>query len=97
MTTKPFTRKLLFWCAGALGVLLLAWLALREPVQMASVAPVTRGPLEQSFTEEGKTRIQQRYVIAAPLAQRIDKRQQQRRHQTDYAKDTRIDVHDSDA
>ena len=68
MTTKPFTRKLLFWCAGALGVLLLAWLALREPVQMASVAPVTRGPLEQSFTEEGKTRIQQRYVIAAPLA-----------------------------
>ena len=32
------------------------------------MAPVTRGPLEQSFTEEGKTRIQQRYVIAAPLA-----------------------------
>ena len=68
MTSNPFSRKLLFWCAGALGVLLLAWLALREPVQMASVAPVTRGPLEQSFTEEGKTRIQQRYVIAAPLA-----------------------------
>ncbi len=68
MTPNPFSRKLLFWCAGALGVLLLAWLALREPVQMASVAPVTRGPLEQSFTEEGKTRIQQRYVIAAPLA-----------------------------
>ncbi len=68
MTPNPFTRKLLFWCAGALGVLLLAWLALREPVQMASVAPVSRGPLEQSFTEEGKTRIQQRYVIAAPLA-----------------------------
>mgnify|MGYP003827688829 FL=1 len=68
MTPNPFSRKLLFWCAGALGVLLLAWLALREPVQMASVAPVSRGPLEQSFTEEGKTRIQQRYVIAAPLA-----------------------------
>lgn len=68
MTPNPFSRKLLIWCAGALGVLLLAWLALREPVQMASVAPVTRGPLEQSFTEEGKTRIRERYVIAAPLA-----------------------------
>ena len=68
MTPKPFSRKILIWCAGALGVLLLAWLALREPVQMVSVAPVTRGALEQSFTEEGKTRIQQRYVIAAPLA-----------------------------
>ena len=40
MTSNPFSRKLLFWCAGALGVLLLAWLALREPVQMAGSAPV---------------------------------------------------------
>ena len=61
-------RKILFWSLGALALIVLTWLALREPVQMASVAPVARGPLEQAFAEEGKTRIRQRYVIAAPLA-----------------------------
>jgi HlyD family secretion protein len=61
-------RKIVFWSLGALALIVLTWLALREPVQMASVAPVVRGPLEQAFAEEGKTRIRQRYVIAAPLA-----------------------------
>lgn len=66
MNASP--RKIVFWSAGLLALVVLAWLALREPVQMASVAQVRRGPLEQAFTEEGKTRIQQRYVITAPLA-----------------------------
>jgi HlyD family secretion protein len=66
MNASP--RKILFWSAGAIALAVLAWQAMREPVQMASVAPVTRGPLEQSFLEEGKTRLKQRYVITAPLA-----------------------------
>lgn len=66
MNASP--RKIVFWSAGLLALVVLAWLAMREPVQMASVAQVRRGPLEQAFTEEGKTRIQQRYVITAPLA-----------------------------
>ena len=66
MNASP--RKIVFWSAGVLALVVLAWLAMREPVQMASVAQVRRGPLEQAFTEEGKTRIQQRYVITAPLA-----------------------------
>ncbi len=65
MNASP--RKILFWSAGAIALAVLAWLAMREPVQMASVAPVSRGPLEQSFLEEGKTRLKQRYVITAPL------------------------------
>ncbi len=68
MKTKLSPRKILFWSAGGVALLVLAWLATREPVQMASVARVGRGPLEQSFTEEGKTRLKQRYVVTAPLA-----------------------------
>lgn len=64
---KP-TRQQILWAAGAAALALLAWLALREPVQMASVARVARGPLEQSFVEEGKTRIKQRYLVTAPVA-----------------------------
>ena len=66
MNASP--RKVLFWSAGAIALAVLAWLAMREPVQMASVAQVSRGPLEQSFLEEGKTRLKQRYVVTAPLA-----------------------------
>ena len=68
MKTILLPRKLVFWSAGGLALLVLVWLAMREPVQLASVATVHRGALEQSFTEEGKTRIQQRYIITAPLA-----------------------------
>lgn len=68
MTMNASPRKVLFWSAGAIALAVLAWLAMREPVQMASVAQVSRGPLEQSFLEEGKTRLKQRYVVTAPLA-----------------------------
>ena len=68
MTTNALPRKILFWSAGAIALAVLAWQAMRDPVQMASVVPVSRGPLEQSFLEEGKTRLKQRYVITAPLA-----------------------------
>ena len=68
MKMNAAPRKIVFWSAGVLALFVLAWLAMREPVQMASVAQVLRGPLEQAFTEEGKTRIQQRYVVTAPLA-----------------------------
>jgi HlyD family secretion protein len=61
-------RNLLLWGLGAAALAALAWLALREPVQMASVARVSRGPLEQSFLEEGKTRLKQRYTVTAPVA-----------------------------
>ncbi len=46
----------------------ITWLAMRSPTQLASIGTVTRGPLEVVLQEEGKTRIKQRYVIAAPVA-----------------------------
>jgi HlyD family secretion protein len=65
------SRKVLLWSAAALALALLAWAALREPVQMVSVATVVRAALEQSFVEEGKTRLKQRYVVTAPVAGRV--------------------------
>lgn len=62
------SRKTLMLVGGVAVLGSLLWLALRSPAQLASTAPVTRGPLEVSFQEEGKTRIKQRYVITAPVA-----------------------------
>lgn len=65
------SRKPILWSSAAAALVLLGWLALREPVQLVSVATVARGALEQSFLEEGKTRLKQRYLISAPLAGRV--------------------------
>ncbi len=62
------TRKTIYWLLAAVALAVLAWAAMREPVQLASTATVTRGPLEVSFQEEGKTRLKQRYVVTAPVA-----------------------------
>ena len=69
--TMKIPRKLLIWMVAALALALLTWAALREPVQMVSVTTVARGALEQSFLEEGKTRLKQRYVVTAPLAGQV--------------------------
>ncbi|MDO4795389.1 MAG: HlyD family efflux transporter periplasmic adaptor subunit [Brachymonas sp.] len=64
-----FSSRKTLMLAGGIAVLGgLLWLALRSPAQLASTGQVTRGPLEVAFQEEGKTRIKQRYVIAAPVA-----------------------------
>ena len=62
------TRKTIYWLLAAVALAVLAWAAMREPVQLASTATVTREPLEVSFQEEGKTRLKQRYVVTAPVA-----------------------------
>lgn len=60
--------KALYWLLATIALAALAWAAMREPVQLASTAPVTRGPLEVTFQEEGKTRLKDRYVVTAPVA-----------------------------
>ena len=66
-------RKPLSWSVAALALALLTWAALREPVQMVSVATVARGALEQTFLEEGKTRLKQRYIVTAPVAGQLQR------------------------
>ncbi len=55
---------------GALALLIavLAVIGLREPQRTVMLGSVQRGAFVQSFTEEGKTRLRQRYLVAAPLA-----------------------------
>jgi HlyD family secretion protein len=61
-------KKIALWSLAAVALAVLAWLTQREPVQLVSVASVSSGPLEISFAEEGKTRLQQRFVVTAPVA-----------------------------
>ena len=68
MPTPALRKKIALWGLAAAALAVLAWLTQREPVQLASVARVSSGPLEISFTEEGKTRLQQRFVVTAPVA-----------------------------
>lgn len=68
MQAKLPPRKTFMILAAALLLGGITWLAMRSPTQLASIGTVTRGPLEVVLQEEGKTRIKQRYVIAAPVA-----------------------------
>ncbi len=62
---KPFR-----WIPYALGVGLVALivLGLRPQPVPVETAPVIAGPLRATVSEEGKTRIKQRYVVAAPVS-----------------------------
>jgi HlyD family secretion protein len=50
--------------------LLVAWALQPRPVAVETAA-VQRGPFEQTIVDDGKTRVRDRYVIAAPLAGRV--------------------------
>lgn len=56
--------------ALAAAVALLAWAFRPRPLPV-EVAEVLRAPFEQTIDEDGRTRVRQRYVIAAPLAGRL--------------------------
>ncbi len=61
-------RTMILLGALALVIAALAAFGLREPERTVMLGSVQRGPFVQTFTEEGKTRLRQRYMVAAPLA-----------------------------
>jgi HlyD family secretion protein len=61
------------WIWVGLGVLALLWVALRPTTVLVDGAAATRGPLQVTVDEEGKTRIRERYIVAAPLAGRLQR------------------------
>ncbi len=64
---RGLTRKIILWLLGA-GVLGLVVYGLKpRPIQV-ELAEVKRGPLTVHVMEEGKTRIRNRYVVAAPVS-----------------------------
>ena len=63
---RGLARKIILW-GLALGVLALIIYGLKpRPIQV-ELAEVRRGPLTVHVMEEGKTRIRNRYVVAAPV------------------------------
>jgi HlyD family secretion protein len=67
MPGKPLVKRLL-WLACALGVVAVLVAAFRPRPASVDIVTVTRGPLRVTVDEDGKTRIRERYVVAAPLA-----------------------------
>lgn len=65
---KTFRKTAMYVLLGLVALGVLAWAAMRDPQQMATVATVQQGALEVTFVEEGKTRLRQRYVVTAPVA-----------------------------
>lgn len=69
MTTAPKPRPFR-WLPYALaaGLVALIILGLRPQPAPVEIARVVSGPLRATVSEEGKTRIKQRYVVAAPVS-----------------------------
>lgn len=60
-------RRIFMWSGVALLLLLLAWGFMPKPVGV-DVREVRRDTLSVTVTEEGKTRVIDRYVVSAPIA-----------------------------
>ena len=60
-------RRSLPWLGGLLLLGLIVWGLWPKPV-IIETGKVTRGPLTVRVSEEGKTRVRNRYVVAAPVA-----------------------------
>ena len=57
----------------AVSVLLGLGLALRPRPVLVETALVTRGPMSVTVDEEGRTRVRERFVVAAPIAGRLNR------------------------
>jgi len=66
-------RNLVLLAAAGVALAALAAWALRPQPIAVETAAVTRGPFEQTVSDDGKTRVRERYVIAAPLAGRVER------------------------
>ncbi len=66
-TGSHFIRRSISWLGGAALLALVAWGLWPKPV-LVETGVVARGPLTVRVSEEGKTRVRSRYVVAAPVA-----------------------------
>ncbi|MGD1895952.1 MAG: efflux RND transporter periplasmic adaptor subunit [Phormidesmis sp.] len=69
---KRLPRSLLYGLASFSIVALVA-LAFRPAPISVDIGQVTRGPLQVTIDAEGKTQVQERYVISAPVAGRLQR------------------------
>ena len=67
---RGWPGRLVVGVGGAVVVALLVFVLRPAPVRVA-VAPVQRGRLQVTVEEEGRTRVRDRFVVAAPIAGRV--------------------------
>jgi HlyD family secretion protein len=66
-TGKNLVRRALPWIGALFLITLIAWGLWPKPIAVET-GIVARGPLTVTVSEEGKTRVRNRYVVAAPVA-----------------------------
>jgi HlyD family secretion protein len=64
---EPYLRRLIPWTGGIAFVGIIAWGLWPKPI-LIETGVVARGPLTVRVSEEGKTRIRNRYIVAAAVA-----------------------------
>lgn len=69
---KPRRHRILPFAGAGLVAAALIYAFMPRPVEV-DVAVVDRGPMEVTVRENGKTRIKDRYVVAAPLAGKLER------------------------
>ena len=67
------TRNRILLLAVIASVTLLAAWALRPRPVIVEIAAATVGVLEQTVSDDGRTRVRERFVVSAPLAARIER------------------------
>lgn len=67
ITRRSLARKVVFW-SGVVALVLLMVYAMQPRAVEVETGVVHQGPLTVYVSEEGKTRIRNRYMVAAPVA-----------------------------
>ena len=68
MTMKGVSAKWLFWSLVVALTLGAVVMSLRPEPVWVDLAPVVRGSMTVSITEEGKTRVKDRFLVSSPVA-----------------------------
>lgn len=69
---KPHLRRIAFVAAGLMALAAVVLLLRPDPVPV-EVVRVDRGPLEITIDDDGTTRVQERYVISAPVTGHLER------------------------
>jgi len=67
----PMSRRVIATAAGTVALLITLVVALRPAPVPVDLAAVTRGPLRVTVDEEGKTRVKDVFVVAAPVSGKL--------------------------
>lgn len=68
MAAKRFAGKWLFWGVFVLLAIAAFAFTIRPDPVWVDLATVSRGPMEVTIKEEGRTRVRDRYVVSSPVA-----------------------------